>query len=193
VFDSNQDGVLDAADTRFGEFRIWQDLDQDGETDAGELKTLAAAGIASIGLERTEIANDEEDGTRVTATAIYTRTDSLTGLVGDAVLEAGAFGFRRETVNGVTTVTLRSGAGIQEIADTNGVSLDIGAAELLGAVGARSAATPRRRPCRPIYAATGAPWQRTQMRRPDARSSHQENYLIWRPTRSPEICRDFGR
>ncbi|WP_284262158.1 hypothetical protein [Roseicyclus amphidinii] len=30
LFDTNGDGVLDANDTSYGEFRVWQDLDQDG-------------------------------------------------------------------------------------------------------------------------------------------------------------------
>ena len=31
LFDANGDGVLYANDTNYGEFRVWQDLDQDGE------------------------------------------------------------------------------------------------------------------------------------------------------------------
>ncbi|WP_284262160.1 hypothetical protein [Roseicyclus amphidinii] len=48
LFDTNGDGVLDANDTSYGEFRVWQDLDQDGEVDEGELRTLAEAGISQI-------------------------------------------------------------------------------------------------------------------------------------------------
>ena len=36
VFDSNEDGVLDANDDLFSEFGIWQDANSDGVTDAGE-------------------------------------------------------------------------------------------------------------------------------------------------------------
>ncbi|MEE4640112.1 MAG: calcium-binding protein, partial [Wenzhouxiangella sp.] len=50
LFDTNGDGVLDANDTSYGEFRVWQDLDQDGEVDEGELRTLAEAGISQINL-----------------------------------------------------------------------------------------------------------------------------------------------
>lgn len=50
VFDSNQDGVLDAADEQFGQFAIWQDADADGVTDWGELHSLLDAGIESIAL-----------------------------------------------------------------------------------------------------------------------------------------------
>jgi Ca2+-binding RTX toxin-like protein len=50
LFDTNGDGVLDANDTSYGEFRVWQDLDQDGTVDDGELRTLAEAGISQINL-----------------------------------------------------------------------------------------------------------------------------------------------
>ena len=39
-FDTNDDGVLDAQDAEWSKFRVWQDLDQDGESGAGELRTL---------------------------------------------------------------------------------------------------------------------------------------------------------
>jgi hypothetical protein len=50
IFDTNGDGKLTAADAAWGEFRVWQDADQDGVTDAGELKTLDQMGITEIGL-----------------------------------------------------------------------------------------------------------------------------------------------
>ncbi|MGF7151475.1 Ca2+-binding RTX toxin-like protein [Sphingomonas zeicaulis] len=50
MYDSNGDGVIDVSDSRFSDFRVWQDLDQDGISQAGELRTLLAAGIARITL-----------------------------------------------------------------------------------------------------------------------------------------------
>ena len=46
--DSNQDGVVNSGDARFEELRIWRDANQNGRTDAGELLSLAQAGIAGI-------------------------------------------------------------------------------------------------------------------------------------------------
>ncbi|WP_152612914.1 calcium-binding protein [Tateyamaria sp. ANG-S1] len=40
AFDDNDDGVINANDQIWGELRIWQDLDQDGVTDRGELFVL---------------------------------------------------------------------------------------------------------------------------------------------------------
>ncbi|RZI57229.1 MAG: hypothetical protein EOP37_21080 [Rubrivivax sp.] len=48
--DTNDDGVFDHADAAFAELKVWRDVDQDGEVDAGELATLTSQGIASIGL-----------------------------------------------------------------------------------------------------------------------------------------------
>ena len=60
VFDTNQDGVLDAQDERFDEFAVWQDADSDGVTDEGELTSLTDLGIESIALNYAE---DSESGT----------------------------------------------------------------------------------------------------------------------------------
>ncbi len=40
--DSNQDGIIDADDAAFNELKIWRDLNQDGISQADELKTLYA-------------------------------------------------------------------------------------------------------------------------------------------------------
>ena len=50
VFDDNGDGVLSSADSAFSQFVLWQDANSDGVSDAGEVSTLAEAGIESIGL-----------------------------------------------------------------------------------------------------------------------------------------------
>ncbi|MGE0424630.1 MAG: hypothetical protein AB7O88_20395, partial [Reyranellaceae bacterium] len=53
LLDDNSDGAISAADAHFGELRVWQDADGDAVVDAGELQTLAAAGIQSISLTTT--------------------------------------------------------------------------------------------------------------------------------------------
>lgn len=50
AYDSNGDGVLDGGDERFGAFQLWFDNNLNGVTDAGELLTLAEAGVASLDL-----------------------------------------------------------------------------------------------------------------------------------------------
>ena len=50
AFDSNGDGTLSSLDALYSQFAVWQDLDQDGESDAGEVRSLADLGIAAIDL-----------------------------------------------------------------------------------------------------------------------------------------------
>jgi Ca2+-binding RTX toxin-like protein len=87
AFDSNQDGVLDAADERFFEFRVWRDLDQDGVSDAGELLTWDQAGISSLSLGGTISDNPfVSPENLVWATTSYARGNGSTGLAGDVLL-----------------------------------------------------------------------------------------------------------
>ncbi len=58
AYDTNDDGVFDARDERWGEFRIWRDLDQNGRGSKKELQTLEEAGITSIDLNRYSTGND---------------------------------------------------------------------------------------------------------------------------------------
>ena len=51
-FDSNLDGVVNGLDSEFDKLRVWQDSDQDGQVDAGELGTLVDEGIVSIDVSR---------------------------------------------------------------------------------------------------------------------------------------------
>ena len=50
AFDSNGDGIFSKLDEKWGKFGIWQDTNQNGVTDEGELRTLDEMGVASINL-----------------------------------------------------------------------------------------------------------------------------------------------
>ncbi|WP_281170400.1 calcium-binding protein, partial [Azonexus hydrophilus] len=70
--DSNGDGLIDAQDARFGELRLWRDLDQDGVSDAGELFGLAELGVSQISLAKTAGNQLLGDGTRLDGSAGFT-------------------------------------------------------------------------------------------------------------------------
>jgi hypothetical protein len=49
-FDTNKDFALNAQDVEFSKFAVWQDANQNGKTDSGELLTLNQSNITSINL-----------------------------------------------------------------------------------------------------------------------------------------------
>jgi len=55
--DSNHDGVINSSDSSYSELLVWQDLNQNGISDANELKTLEQIGIASIAVNPTSTRN----------------------------------------------------------------------------------------------------------------------------------------
>jgi hypothetical protein len=101
TFDTNHDGLFNAADAKFAEFKVWQDANQNGVSDAGEVHSLADLGLASIhlisdGVVRTPFAGVTEAG-QTTATA----TDGSSVLVSDAGFAYSALAYSAETVSGL--------------------------------------------------------------------------------------------
>ncbi|MCZ6187237.1 calcium-binding protein, partial [Campylobacter ureolyticus] len=50
-YDTNGDLIIDYRDDKFSELRVWQDLNSDGISNKGELKTLNELGIKSLNLK----------------------------------------------------------------------------------------------------------------------------------------------
>ncbi|MEP5758397.1 MAG: hypothetical protein ABJ327_03600, partial [Litoreibacter sp.] len=102
IFDTNGDGRLTSADTHWSSFKIWQDLDQDGITDTGELKTLSQWGITQINLtydDGTNYSQTTDDievfGNTLSGLASYTRNgEVVVGGVGDVSLSYNPLGYR---------------------------------------------------------------------------------------------------
>lgn len=94
AYDSDGDGRLTAADERFDEFLLWRDANSNGRSDPGELKTLAEAGIAEIGLDLTPTGQTLEDiqDSVILNTAPVVWDDGSQTLAGDVafVFESGA-------------------------------------------------------------------------------------------------------
>ncbi len=88
TLDSNNDNRITSADAAFGTLRIWRDLDQDGVTDAGELQTLAQAGITSISAVGTTPTQTEIRGTTIRAESTYTLSNGTTRKIVDALFDA---------------------------------------------------------------------------------------------------------
>lgn len=118
AFDTDGDGMLTEADAEGGgfnwsQFQVWQDANQNGRSDAGELISLSAAGIVSIDLALNGDAS-EVDGNLIHNTSTFTRADGTTGAVADVSFET-----RRHAVE---TVNLND--------NVTGVATDLGASLL---------------------------------------------------------------
>jgi hypothetical protein len=83
-FDSNQDGVFDAADTAFADFAVWQDANQNGVSDAGEVRSLADWGIASMDLQSDGENRQPAPGVNEAGRTTASTSDGSSWLVADA-------------------------------------------------------------------------------------------------------------
>jgi hypothetical protein len=92
AFDSNRNGVFDAQDTQFAEFKVWQDANQNGVSDAGEVRSLTDWGIASINLVSDGVVRTPAAGVTEAGRTMATTTDGQSLLVADA-----AFAYRTAT------------------------------------------------------------------------------------------------
>ncbi|KJV05267.1 hypothetical protein [Methylocucumis oryzae] len=61
-YDSNSDGVVNASDAEFASLKIWQDANGNHATDAGELISLADAGIVSLNVSFIEVPEIDAQG-----------------------------------------------------------------------------------------------------------------------------------
>jgi len=87
AFDSNGDGKLSADDSAFGDFRVWQDANANGVSDAGEVKSLADIGIAAIDLAGAPVNQSWGWDANITInTGTFERTDGSVGQLADAAL-----------------------------------------------------------------------------------------------------------
>ena len=144
IFDTNADGVLDASDAVWSELRIWQDSNQNGITDDGELMTLDELGFTQINLtydpdEDGNVADysDTSDditifGTSLLGLASYVRLDSdgnpetISGGVGDVALSYNTLGWRKVGTAAGYNIEFESGDTYKyAVMDDAGTDLDL--------------------------------------------------------------------
>ncbi|MFM6829070.1 MAG: cadherin domain-containing protein [Novosphingobium sp.] len=109
AFDTNGDGVLDGEDDRFVEFRLWVDSNADGKTDAGELLSLAEAGVTAISLVGEATGQTQVAGQNIVYnTATYTLANGEAGRLLDVGLAFRALSALPETGFQTTTWEMKS-------------------------------------------------------------------------------------
>lgn len=91
ALDANGDGVLDASDPFFAELKLWRDASQDGETGAGELISLADAGIVSLNLANVLKNQGLSNGNTLSREGSFTRADGSTAAMGEFKLATDTF------------------------------------------------------------------------------------------------------
>jgi hypothetical protein len=96
VFDTNHDGVLDASDAKFSQFKLIVSNPDGTQT----LKTLAEAGVASINLVEDKVSRAFSDGSSIDGQTTFTRTDGTTGTAATVSLVYEATG---HALNSTTT------------------------------------------------------------------------------------------
>jgi len=80
--DSNNDGIINAEDTLFNELKVWRDANSNGLTDAGELLSLAEAGVKEISVNNKDIFSDN-NGNISGLAGEYTDTSGATQAIED--------------------------------------------------------------------------------------------------------------
>jgi Ca2+-binding RTX toxin-like protein len=81
--DENQDGLVDENDAGFASLRIWRDANGNGLTEAGELLTLAEAGIVAFRTEWTSSSFVDANGQAHKQVGTAIRTSGLDAAVSD--------------------------------------------------------------------------------------------------------------
>ncbi len=111
TFDSNSDGILDARDDRFYDFRVWHDANSDGNVDDGELLSLDESGIRSLSLTAKQDASVElGDGSVVHDMFDIQRNDGKRMQGADVTLAYEPRGMREEhDANGNLVFRFESG------------------------------------------------------------------------------------
>jgi Ca2+-binding RTX toxin-like protein len=74
-FDSNNDGWIDANDDIWGDLRIWRDINQNGDSEEGELFTLDDLGVARLNLNYVNSNLKDEHGNAFRQIGSYEDTE----------------------------------------------------------------------------------------------------------------------
>jgi len=123
VFDSNGDGVFDANDDAWGDFKVLV-TNADGSLEA---KTLDELGITSIDLTADATNIELPDGSVITGTTTFTYADGSTGTVADTTLVSETASHRieeSETIDGHLSFSVDDIRAVQlAVIDAGGMKL----------------------------------------------------------------------
>ena len=105
AFDTNHDGNFDVSDAKFSEFAVWQDVNQNGISDEGEVHRLAELGITSVNVSSDGVNATPAEGVREAGRSTAELSNGSSMLIADV-----AFAYTELVLTGVNadalTVTL---------------------------------------------------------------------------------------
>ncbi|RYD97610.1 MAG: hypothetical protein EOP50_05570, partial [Sphingobacteriales bacterium] len=111
--DANQDGVINIADAAFANLRVFKDANGNGAVDAGELLTLAQAGVKSLNTAYAGQTETDAHGNQHLQAGSYTTTTGETRAMTDVW-------FAVDTARTVETQTVEVGTDIEALPDLPG-------------------------------------------------------------------------
>ena len=112
--DSNEDGIINEADSAFNELKIWIDKNRDGISQSDELFTLKELGIKEINLKDKNVVNIQENSNLISGTA-YAVKDN-----GD-IIDVGELNFKKNTINTILKEEIEISEEILELPEIAGV------------------------------------------------------------------------
>jgi hypothetical protein len=128
--DTNHDGILDVNDAAFQQLGVWVD-NGNGQTDAGELKTLSDLGVSSVSLASVETSLVDQ-GNLIGLMGSYTTEDGMTHTMGDvwfSVDQSGKRTFDLASIVAASDATANQGA--VHLSAANSQTLSVGLNDVL--------------------------------------------------------------
>ena len=119
TLDSTKNGIISASDDQFNQILVWQDLNQNGISEANELKTLAQHNITSINLNGLPT-ETIQDGNIIRTRSIFNRNDGTLGQIADVAFLVTETGFKTtQTTNGIQIIAENDNANSLAIFNDN--------------------------------------------------------------------------
>ncbi|MFA6539277.1 MAG: calcium-binding protein, partial [Negativicutes bacterium] len=113
-YDDNKDGKIDSADAIYSQLRVWQDVNGNGISDAGELKTLSELGIKQLNLNKTDVTGAEQtNGESVRQQGSFVWNSGVTGQMNGYVVN-------REAIDSKETELLPVPDDVKALPDVRG-------------------------------------------------------------------------
>jgi hypothetical protein len=122
-FDTNHDGKFNAQDAQFSQFNVWQDANQNGVSDAGEVYKLSDLGLTSIDLTSDNIVRNPTGGVVEAGRGTADLANGSTMLLSDAsfdfttITDAYTLSLDSQLDLSITTAQPQSTSSLIKLAD----------------------------------------------------------------------------